>query len=135
MEWMQQNIGMVLAALILLWMLWRRVLAPKLSGVKSLSSSEYLRLRDVDHLLIDVRSSGEWSSGHAERAKHIPLGDLNHRMKEIAKDKPVVVICASGMRSSQAATMLAKAGYGEVYNFSGGMGAWQGAGFSVVKGR
>jgi rhodanese-related sulfurtransferase len=45
-------------------------------------------------------------------------------MNKIPMDKPVILICASGMRSSMAASMIAKAGHGDVYNFVGGFGSW-----------
>ncbi len=81
--------------------------------------------------LIDVRESNEWKSGHAPGAKHIPLGSLENRLGSIAKERPVMVMCQSGMRSAQAAKVLASAGY-EVSNVSGGMTAWKRAGLRTV---
>lgn len=73
--------------------------------------------------LLDVRTPGEFSSGHIEGAKLIPVQELGGRVEEVGpKDKPVVVYCRSGARSSAAAAMLAKAGY-EVHDL-GGMGNW-----------
>jgi len=121
-------------ALLLGWVLWRRLIAPRLSGVKSISASEYLQMRDQAHTLVDVRQPGEWQAGHAKAAVHIPLGDISARMQEIAQDKPVVVICASGNRSAMAATKLAQSGFSNVYNFSGGMAAWKSTGLPVQSG-
>ncbi len=81
--------------------------------------------------LIDVRESNEWKSGHAPGAKHIPLGSLESRLGSIAKERPVMVMCQSGMRSAQAAKVLASAGY-QVSNVSGGMVAWKRAGLRTV---
>ena len=81
--------------------------------------------------LIDVRESHEWKSGHAPGAKHIPLGSLEGRLKSIAKERSVMVICQSGMRSSQAAKILASEGF-EVSNVTGGMTAWKRAGLRTV---
>jgi len=134
MQFMQQNAVYIFITLLIGWILWQRIIAPKLSGVKSISASEYLKLRDQPHVLLDVRQPGEWQSGHAKIAVHIPLGEVSSRMHEIAQDKPVVVICASGNRSAMAATALAKSGFETVYNFSGGMGAWQGAGLPTQSG-
>jgi len=134
MQFMQQNAVYIFIALLIGWMLWQRVIAPKLSGVKSISASEYMKLRNQHHVLLDVRQPGEWKSGHAKAAVHIPLGEVAKRMHEIEQDKPVVVICASGNRSAMAATALAKSGFETVYNFSGGMGAWQGAGLPLKSG-
>jgi len=134
-EWMQANAVYLFMALLVGWMLWQRLLAPMLSGVKRLDAAEYMKLRSADHVLVDVRSDSEWSSGHAPKAMHIPLGDITRRMQEIPADKPVVVVCASGNRSAMAATALAKRGFDPVYNFSGGMGAWRSAGLPVKQGR
>ena len=97
-----------------------------MAGVKSMSANEYDAFKDIPHTLLDVRSLGEWNSGHAKGAKHIPLNEIGQRMNEVPKNKPVVVICASGMRSSMCATMLGQAGFPEVYNYTGGMSRWRG---------
>ncbi len=134
-EWMQANGVYLFMAMLVGWMLWQRLLAPMLSGVKRLDAAEYLKMRSSEHVLIDVRSASEWASGHATKALHIPLGEITTRMREIPGDKPVVVVCASGNRSAMAATTLAKNGFSPVFNFSGGMGAWQAAGLPVKSGR
>ncbi|MDX8382926.1 MAG: rhodanese-like domain-containing protein [Ghiorsea sp.] len=126
MEWIQNNIGTVLIGLFAAWIIWTRVVKPKMVGVKSMSANEYEAFKDTAHTLLDVRTSGEWNNGHAAEAVHIPLNELGQRMDEVAKDKAVVVICASGMRSMAAASGLGSAGYAPVYNYSGGMGCWQG---------
>lgn len=118
-------------AIVVGWFIWQRKIAPALSGVKSISAADYMQMRKQPHTLLDVREIGEWNSGHAAKAVHIPLGEVGKRMSELPQDKTVVVICASGNRSAMAATALAKADFPEVYNFSGGMGAWSGAGLPV----
>lgn len=133
-QFMQQNAVYLFIGTLMLWMLWQRVLAPRLSGVISLSAPDYMQLRDAPHSLVDVRQPGEWRSVRAVSAIHIPLGEISNRMHEIPRERPVVLICASGARSAMAATALAKAGFSEVYNFSGGMGAWSGAGLPIQTG-
>jgi len=128
MQFMQQNAVYIFLALLIGWMLWQRIIAPKLFGVKSISAEDYMQMRNEPHILLDVRQAGEWTTGHAGAAMHMPLGEVAKRMHELPKDKPVVVICASGNRSAMAATALSKSGFETVYNFSGGMGAWQSAG-------
>lgn len=131
MEFMQNNAVYIFIATLLLWMVWMRVLAPKFAGVKSISAAGYKAFRDQPHTLVDVRQPAEWQEGHAAQAIHIPLGEIARRMDEISQEKPVVLICASGARSSMAAVALSKQGFCEVYNFAGGMGAWRGAGLPV----
>lgn len=66
--------------------------------------------------LVDVRSPGEFTAGHAEGAVNIPLPELAQRLAEIPKDRPVVVCCASGTRSGMARMMLRRHGYTQVHN-------------------
>lgn len=69
--------------------------------------------------IIDVRTPGEFKSGHIKGSVNIPLQDLNNRMSKIKKDKPVITCCASGMRSASAKRILKSNGYGEVHNGGG----------------
>ncbi|HXH65479.1 MAG TPA: rhodanese-like domain-containing protein [Mariprofundaceae bacterium] len=133
---MQQYGVYLFVGLILAWTAWTRWLGPRLAGVRSLSASDYLsHWRKETHLLLDVRSPGEYASQHAPDAVLVPLGDLRQKLDDIDKSKPVICICASGNRSAMAATTLARAGVKTVYNFSGGMAAWAAAGLPVHRGR
>jgi rhodanese-related sulfurtransferase len=134
MQFIQQNATYIVIALLISWMLWKRIIAPKLSGVKNISAHDYMQMCKQPHTLLDVRQPGEWASSHPKGAMHIPLSEVRKRMQELSKDQPVVVICASGNRSAMAATTLAKSGFDSVYNFSGGMGAWHSAGLAVQSG-
>lgn len=75
--------------------------------------------RDGSVTLLDVRTSGEYSRGHIEGFKNIPVDELREHLDEIEKEKPVYVICQSGLRSYIATRILEGNGY-EAYNFSGG---------------
>ncbi len=76
--------------------------------------------------LLDVRSPGEFGGGHVRGAKNVPVQELASRIGEVgAKDKPVVVYCASGMRSASAASMLRRAGFQSVHDL-GAMARWPG---------
>ncbi|MCE7873513.1 hypothetical protein DYH09_24510 [bacterium CPR1] len=83
--------------------------------------------------VLDVRSNEEWRSAHLEGAGHIPLTELNHRLEEVPAEQPVVVHCASGYRSSMAASVLALHGRACVTDLMGGIAAWQQAGLPVVR--
>jgi len=80
--------------------------------------------------LLDVRENGEWNAGHAPGAIHVPLGDIDKAARRIKQGRPVVVMCASGMRSRTAAKHLRSLGY-DATSLSGGMAAWQRAGGAV----
>ena len=89
-------------------------------------------LQEKGAVLIDVRESHEYKNFHAPGAKLISLGVLERRLKEIPSEREILVVCQSGMRSSQAAGILSKNGY-QVKNVAGGMAAWQRAGLKVVR--
>jgi len=133
-SWLQQNLITVLLLAVIGWMLWGRFVAPRLAGVESIDASRYLKeLRNRPHIVLDVRTEAEWRAGHPKGAVHIPLAELAQRMQSLPKDRPIVCICASGVRSAKAAVMLAKAGFSPVYNFTGGFAAWQEAGLPVAR--
>lgn len=70
--------------------------------------------------IIDVRTKGEFDSGHIKGSVNIPLQSLQQNLGKIKQDKPVITCCASGMRSSSARGFLQSKGY-EVYNGGGWM--------------
>ncbi len=71
--------------------------------------------------IIDVRSPGEYKSGHIKGSVNIPLQNINAQLNRISKDKPVITCCASGIRSASAKSILTANGYAEVYNGGGWM--------------
>jgi|JI10StandDraft_1071094.scaffolds.fasta_scaffold861905_2 phage shock protein E len=74
--------------------------------------------------LVDVRSPGEFSSGHLPGAINVPLQELGAQAKKLGeKDKPVVLYCASGTRSAMARSTLKGLGFTQVFNL-GSMGRW-----------
>ena len=75
--------------------------------------------RDGSVTLLDTRTAGEYSRGHLEGFRNIPVDELRERISELEPNKPVYVICQSGLRSYIATRILE--GYGfEAYNFAGG---------------
>ena len=86
-----------------------------------------------DFQLLDVRTPHEWDEGHLPDARYLFLGDLPEKLRGLNPDKPVVVYCASGYRSSLAASLLQASGFRNVQNVPGSYGAWTAAKFPVVK--
>ena len=89
---------------------------------------------EKDARLVDVREPSEWATtGVPPGAILMPLGEVARRaLAELAKDKPVYVICNSGNRSREAAEILTGLGFSQVYNVDGGIKAWLAAGLPVV---
>lgn len=75
-------------------------------------------------LVVDVRNEKEWQSGHIDGAVNIPLPHLREHAGELPTNGRIVVHCASGYRSSTAASILAQRGFTDVADLVGGMAAW-----------
>lgn len=101
--------------------------------VSQLQATQYMNQPKT--LVLDVRSAEEFAAGHLPSSKHIPLGELANRLKEIEKSKSQVVItvCQSGIRSAKAVTILNQAGFEKVFSLEGGIAAWQAQSLPTVK--
>ena len=87
-------------------------------GNKSESIQEFV---EKGAIIIDVRSPGEFAGGHIKGSKNIPLNEIGAKINEIKKlNKPVIACCASGMRSSQATSILKQNGIDAING-----GGWQ----------
>jgi phage shock protein E len=67
-------------------------------------------------IIVDVRSVGEFKSGHVKGAVNMPLDSLRNSLKKLDKNKPIITCCASGMRSASAKSILKSNGFQEVHN-------------------
>lgn len=86
-------------------------------------------------LLLDVRDSADFATGHMREARNIPIKELGKRIAELDKFKTrtVIVVCSSGLQSSRATGMLRNAGFANVVSLSGGLAAWQAQGLPVAR--
>jgi hydroxyacylglutathione hydrolase len=91
-------------------------------------------LQDNDKLLLDVRGEGEWAAGHIPGSVNIPLADLERRLLELPRDRPLIVHCQSGARAAIAASLLRARRFREVRLFPGGFADWLGHGGAVERG-
>lgn len=80
--------------------------------------------RDLN--IVDVRQPKEYEQGHIPGSRLVPLPELGDRLDELDPEQSTLVYCATGMRSSSAAQILAGQGYKTVYNLAGGFKAWNG---------
>lgn len=78
-----------------------------------------------DLFLLDVREQHEFDQAHIDGVHLLPLGALPQRYDEIPKDRPILCICAGGVRSERAARFLLSKDYEDVTNMSEGMKGWQ----------
>lgn len=113
--------------------------------VKELDPAELSQLRSTkpDLLVVDVRESSEHEQGHIEGALLVPRGileaaaDLNYpkhvEALYTARERPVVLYCATGGRSALGAVALQQMGFKEVYSLAGGIAKWQEGGYPLVR--
>ena len=136
MEFLQQNIWLVLLAAFSGIMLILPIIRGKLSGALSADTTQAVQLiNHQDAMILDVREANEFAAGHIANARHIPFGQLAAGLKPLEKhkDKTIVVNCRSGSRSAMACGVLRKNGFTQVYNLKGGIMAWEQAGLPTVK--
>ncbi len=135
MSFFIENWTLILLAVVsggmLLW--------PALSGTAgagSLNPTQAVQLINRDKaVVLDVCSPEEFAAGHVTGAKSVPLDELEAKLPGLVKNKatPVILVCASGMRSRRAVATAKKLGYENAHSLSGGMGAWRAASLPVEK--
>jgi rhodanese-related sulfurtransferase len=125
MDW----ITVILLILIIVFVIVR-LLPPR--GIKRISTDEMQEVvKDPKgKQIIDVREPDEYRHGHIHMARNIPLTQINTAVNGIPKEKDTYLICESGFRSTQAARVLRKKGFTNLYSVKGGMRQWKG---KVVK--
>ena len=95
-------------------------------AVTDISQEEFLSNPPEGAVILDVRTEGEFGSGHVPGAVNIPHDELASRLSELAStDQPVVVYCRSGKRAGMASAVLVAAGYTQVLHLEGDMNEWQ----------
>jgi rhodanese-related sulfurtransferase len=94
-----------------------------MSELRNINVAEALALVSDGALLLDVREDNEWEAGHAAAATHVTLSDVPDHLEDFARDRLIVCVCRSGVRSARAATFLLQNGY-DAINLEGGMLAW-----------
>jgi rhodanese-related sulfurtransferase len=88
----------------------------------SVPKTDYKELVSQGAIIVDVRTPGEYKSGHIKGSINIPLDSIGNNLSKLKKDKCIICCCASGMRSGSAKSILKSKGYNEVYNG----GSWSG---------
>ena len=106
------------------------------AGAGSLNANQAVQLINREKaMVVDVCSADEFAAGHVMGAKNVPLGELETKLPALVKNKatPVILVCASGMRSRRAVAIAKKLGYENSHSLTGGMGAWRSASLPVEK--
>jgi rhodanese-related sulfurtransferase len=112
---MNQNLIIIIAAIVVF------VLIRKLIVNKNQKKMVEIVNSDSNTLIVDVRSKEEFRGGHIENSVNIPLDRMSGEVEKLRKYNNIIVVCASGMRSAQAKSILVGKGLKNVHNG----GAWQ----------
>ena len=131
MQFFIDNIFLIAIAFIsggmLVWPLVRsRAAGPALS---TLQATQLINSRNA--IVVDVRTPEEFAKGSLPGARNVPMDKVDEKMRDIKKDKPLIVVCATGNRAGRVAAQLRAGGFGEVYVLAGGLAAWREAGLPV----
>lgn len=111
--------------------------SPATAATAAIAAPELKRRLDAGErlYLLDVRSSEEYAHDGRIAGSHLmPLPMLSMRLGELPKDTPIVCVCRSGNRSGVAAEQLARQGFTQVINLTGGMIGWARAGLPMQRG-
>lgn len=115
--------NIIIIVLLIGLLIWR--LRP-VKGVRNITTAQLKNeLADKNKQFVDVRTPGEFKGNSIRGFKNIPLDQLPNKASSLSKDKEVVVICQSGMRSARAAKILKNLGFKNITNVKGGMSAWR----------
>ena len=129
-----ENLLFVIAAIASAVMLFWPMISRK--GVKEIDTMVAIQLINYkDALIVDVRDDSEYAEGHLPNSTHIPTEKIEDRWHELEKfkERPIVVIFQSGVRSGHAAKVLYKNGFLQVYTLNGGIDTWRRANLPIVK--
>lgn len=100
-----------------------------------ITANEVVTLLSEDLQIIDVRTPREFTSGHIPNAQSINVNDSDflERMKLLDREKPLLIYCAVGGRSTKATDLIVDLGFKQIYNYKGGMQDWSQMGMQVEK--
>lgn len=130
----EQYLLFIALAIVVIFLVYSYV-GDSIAGVKSVSADEAVRLFNKDAKIFDVRASTEFKSGYIGEAENLNANEIIKKLNntDFTKEGDILLYCASGARSSNAARAVTKAGYSNVHNLSGGILAWQNAGLPINK--
>jgi len=135
-EFATNNLILVSALAVITALIIKTEIGLKLTNIQQLNVNEAVRLmNDNDVVVLDVRESNEYNTGHIRDSIHIPMTSLVKRLTELDKfkNKQILAYCRSGSRSNSACRTLNKQGFENVSNLAGGIMSWSNANLPVTK--
>lgn len=109
-------------------------IGPGIDSIDVIEAERRLREDPAGPLLVDVREQHEFDEVRAPGAVLLPMSTLVTRIGELPTDRPLMIVCHSGHRSSAVTGFLARSGRSDVVNVAGGMDAWERKGLPTKRG-
>ena len=135
MDFIVSNWMLILVALVSGGMLlWPMVAGGGLAA--GISAPEAVQLMNREKaVVVDVCSPQEYAQAHIAGARSIPLGELEAKLPGVVKNKavPVIMVCASGVRSGRAVAIAKKLGYENARSLGGGLKSWRDANLPIAE--
>jgi rhodanese-related sulfurtransferase len=124
------NLLTIIAILAIAYMFYPKILIKFNKNIKNVSGDEAVKLisENKDLVVLDVRSKGEYQTGHINGSKLMPANEIASRINELEKfrGKPILVHCASGGRSPKAVNVLLQNKFGPIYHMNRGLAGFNG---------
>lgn len=119
----------------LIWLLFSAIVAgvgyalvtPQRGINEKINQEQLSQLQSNGAWVVDVMTNAEYAQGHIPNSLNVPLDQLAQTAATWRKTQPIIVYCATGARSAQAATYLAGQGFKKVYDLAGGAASWTGS--------
>jgi rhodanese-related sulfurtransferase len=137
-EFISQQLPLVLAFVGLTVFLAVGLVGRFTRGYREVTPAELTMLINRENaLVVDISAIAEFEKAHIPGSRHVAPSQFDPESKDLAKvkDKPVAVVCRSGISSRSAAKRLVKAGFTRVHSLSGGVAQWQAAELPVARGK
>ena len=131
MQFLLDNILLIAVAFVsgamLIWPFVRgRIAGPALS---TLQVTQLINSKNAT--IVDIRAPEEFAKGSLPNARNVPADKIKDRVRELKKDKPLIVVCANGQAAGKAAALLRSNGFNDVFILGGGLAAWREAGLPI----
>jgi rhodanese-related sulfurtransferase len=137
LDFIKQNIGLVLlvvvSGVLVVWPELKKLIYGGANEIGTLDATQLMNRKNA--IVLDVRDGNEFAAGHIKGSRNIPLKELDTRLEELKKfkDKPIIVSCRTGTRSSAAIRALRKNEFVQVFQLKGGLTAWEQASLPLEK--
>jgi rhodanese-related sulfurtransferase len=121
--------------IVLLVVIFTLVSVAAFAGYRNISSAEAKKMieQKKNVFLLDVRTQEENKQARLKGSVLIPINEIERRLREVPKNRPVIVFCAVGSRSGLVAGFLSGKGYSDIYNMQDGISGWYRNGYPVEK--